>query len=162
MPLECRNFMGCGGIKVKKVIKTEAKNTRIYKRRKVMELIELLIKNLGVREDQAEGGAGLLFNLAKEKLGGDDFSQVAQHVPGINELIGSAPKSGGLGAALGGLASSIGGDTSKLGDIASLASGFSELGLDSGMLGKFIPIILSFVQEKGGSGVKDLLEKVLK
>jgi Protein of unknown function VcgC/VcgE (DUF2780) len=127
-----------------------------------MELIDLLTKNLGVQEDQAKGGAGLLFNLAKEKLGEGDFSQVAQHIPGMNDLIGSAPKSGGLGAALGGLASSIGGDASKLGNIAGLASGFSELGLDSGMVGKFIPIILSFVQGKGGSGVKDLLEKVLK
>ena len=127
-----------------------------------MELIELLTKNLGVRVDQAKGGAGLLFNLAREKLGDSDFSQLAQYVPGINELIGTAPKSKGLGAALGGLASSIGGDASKFGNIASLASGFSDLGLDSGMVGKFIPIILSFVQEKGGSGVKELLEKVLK
>jgi hypothetical protein len=126
-----------------------------------MELIELLTKNLGVGEDQAKGGAGLLFNLAKKKLGENDFSSLSQHVPGINELIGTAPKSTGLGAALGGLASSIGGDASKIGNITSLASGFSELGLDSGMVGKFIPIILSFVQEKGGSGVKDVLEKVL-
>ena len=126
-----------------------------------MELIDLLTNNLRVQEDQAKGGVGLLFNLAKEKLGDSDFSEVAQHVPGINELIGSAPKSGGLGSALGGLASSIGGDVSKLGNIASLASGFSELGLDSSMIGKFIPIILSFVESKGGSGVKGLLEKVL-
>ena len=127
-----------------------------------MELIELLTKNLGVEEGQAKGGAGLLFNLAKEKLGEGDFSQLAQHVPGIDDLIGSAPKSGGLGAALGGIASSLGGGASKLGSIAGIASGFSDLGLDSGMLGKFIPVILSFVQEKGGSSVKDLLEKVLK
>ena len=127
-----------------------------------MELIELLTKNLGVEEGQAKGGAGLLFNLAKEKLGEGDFSQLAQHVPGINELIGSAPKSGGLGAALGGIASSLGGGASKLGNIAGIASGFSNLGLDSSMVGKFIPIVLSFVQEKGGIGAKDLLEKVLK
>jgi len=39
-----------------------------------MELIELITQNLGVREDQAKGGAGSLFNLAKEKLGESDFS----------------------------------------------------------------------------------------
>ena len=65
-----------------------------------MELIELLTKNLGVGEDQAKDGTGLLFNLVKEKLGDNDFSQVAQHVPDINELIGSAPKRGLFGAAL--------------------------------------------------------------
>ena len=127
-----------------------------------MELIELLTKNLGVGEGQAKGGAGLLFKLAKEKLDDSDFSQLAQFVPGINELIGSAPKAGGLGGALGSLASSFGGDASKIGGIASLASGFSDLGLDSGMLGKFIPIILSFVQEKGGESVKNLLANALK
>ena len=127
-----------------------------------MELIELLTINLGVGEDQAKGGAGLLFNLAKEKLGDGDFSQLAQHVPGINGLIDSAPKSGGFGAALGGIASKLGGGASKLGGIANLAGGFSDLGLDSSMLGKFVPIILSFVEEKGGRGVKDLLGGVLK
>jgi len=127
-----------------------------------MELIDMLTMNLGVEEDQAKGGAGILFNLAKEKLGEADFSQVAQHVPDMNKLIESAPKSSGLGAALGGLASNLGGGASKLGNIASLAGGFSDLGLDSSMLGKFIPVILSFVGEKGGPGVKDLLSGVLK
>jgi hypothetical protein len=46
--------------------------------------------------------------------------------------------------------------------LAGLAGGFSKLGLDSGMIGKFLPIILSFVQSKGGGGVKTILEKVLK
>ena len=126
-----------------------------------MELIEQLTKNFGIEDGQAKGGAGLLFNLAKEKLGDNDFSQIAQHVPGINDLIGAAPKAGGLGAALGGLASSLGGGGSKLGGIANLAAGFSDLGLDSSMISKFIPIVLSFVQEKGGNGLKDLLGDVL-
>ncbi len=127
-----------------------------------MEIIDLLTKNLGVGEDQAKGGAGLLFNLVKEKLGDSEFSQVEEHVPGINELIDSAPKSEGLGTALGGLASGLGGGASKLGNIASLASGFSKLGLDSSMVGKFVPIVLSFVQEKGGGGLQALLGNVLK
>jgi len=34
-----------------------------------MELIEQLAKNLGVSEEAAKGGSGLLFQMAKEKLG---------------------------------------------------------------------------------------------
>ena len=30
------------------------------------------------------------------------------------------------------------------------------------MIGKFVPVILSFVQSKGGDGVKGVLEKALK
>ncbi|NEQ68103.1 MAG: DUF2780 domain-containing protein, partial [Symploca sp. SIO2D2] len=41
-----------------------------------MELIQLLTQNLGVEDSQAMGGAGLLFQLAKDQLGEDDFSQV--------------------------------------------------------------------------------------
>jgi hypothetical protein len=48
------------------------------------------------------------------------------------------------------------------GGLTSLAGGFSKLGLDAGMIGKFVPIILSFVQSKGGNAVKGILEKVLK
>jgi len=127
-----------------------------------MELIDLLTNTLGVKENQATGGAGLLFKLAKEKLGGTDFSQISQHVPGVNDLIESAPESGGIAGALGGLASALGGSgASELGNIASLAGGFSKLGLDSGMISKFIPVILSFVESKGGGAVKGLLEQAL-
>ncbi len=127
-----------------------------------MELIQLLTENLGVEQSQAIGGAGLIFQLAKEKLGDDDFSQVAQSVPQINDMLQQAPESGGLLGALGGLASAMGGDTAdSVGDIMSLAGGFSKLGLDSGMIVKFIPLILSFVQSQGGDEVKNILEKVL-
>jgi len=126
-----------------------------------MELIDLLTNTLGVNADQATGGAGLLFKLAKEKLGDTDFSQISQHVPGVNELIESAPESGGIAGALGGLASALGSSGSELGNLASLAGGFSKLELDSGMIGKFIPVILSFVESKGGGAVKGLLEQAL-
>jgi hypothetical protein len=121
-----------------------------------MELIDQLSKNLGVSETQAQGGAGLLFKQAKEKLGGDDFSKVSAAVPGLDSLISAAPASGG--GMMGGITKMFGG----AGGIAGLAGGFSKLGLDSGMIGKFVPIILSFVQSKGGDGVKSILEKVLK
>ena len=127
-----------------------------------MELLNLLTQNLGVSEDQAKGGAGLIFKLAKDKLSDGDFSKVADAVPGMDTLLGAAPKEGGLGGAISGIASSFGGGGETLGTLASLASGFSKLDMDSGMVSKFMPIILQFVQAKGGDVVKGLLEKVLK
>jgi len=41
-----------------------------------------------------------------------------------------------------------------------LTSAFSKLGMDSGTLGKFIPIVLDFVQSKGGQSVVRLLKGV--
>ena len=78
-------------------------------------------------------------------------------MPGVDDLVSSAPASAG-----GGLASSLGGGAGQLGNFASLAGGFKNLGLDSGMVGKFIPIVMSFVQSKGGSAVKGVLEQALK
>ena len=121
-----------------------------------MELIDQLTKTLGISETQAKGGAGLLFKQAKEKLSGEDFTKVSSSVPGIDGLINAAPASGG--GLLGGVTKMFGGGSG----LAGLAGGFSKLGLDSGMIGKFVPIILSFVQSKGGDGVKAILEKVLK
>jgi len=45
---------------------------------------------------------------------------------------------------------------------ASLAGAFKGLGLESNMVGKFIPIIISFVQSKGGDSAKKILEDVLR
>ena len=126
-----------------------------------MELIKLLTHQLGVNQEQAQGGAGLIFKLAKDKLGADDYSQIAQQVPGIESLVDSAPGSGMLGSALNGLASNLGGGDMDMGNLAGLAGGFSKLGLDSGMIGRFIPAILSFVQAKGGDALKRTLSSVL-
>jgi hypothetical protein len=126
-----------------------------------MELIQQLVRQLGIQEGQAKGGAGLLFKQAKERLGSDEFSQLVQKVPGAESLINDAPQSGGIMGAVGSLASKFGGKGSELGNMASLAGGFSKLGLDRGMISKFIPIVLSYVQGKGGNEAMQLLQKAL-
>ena len=127
----------------------------------MMELVQQLVAGAGVSQEQAEGGAGLLFGLVKDQLSSGDFSQVAEAVPGIDSLIDAAPggDGGGLGGLLGGVASAFGAD--NLGNLASLAGGFSKLDLDAGMIGKFVPIVLSFLQNQGGEGVSSLVAKVL-
>jgi len=127
-----------------------------------MELIETIIGKLGIDESQAKGGVGQILGLAKEKLGGGKFAEIASAVPGLDALTGDAPKAegGGLMGALGGVASALGAD--DLGDLAKLAGGFDKLGMDKGMIGKFVPVILDFVKDKGGDKVGALLEGVLK
>ncbi len=127
----------------------------------MMELVQQLIAGAGVNQQQAEGGAGLLFGLVKDQLSSGDFSRIADAVPGVENLIDGAPAadSGGLGGMLGGVVSALGG--SELGNMASLASGFSKLDLDAGMIGKFVPVLLSFLQSKGGDGLSSLVAGVL-
>lgn len=128
-----------------------------------MELIQQLTQALEVDEGQAKGGAGLIFKMAKEQLGDNDFAQVASVIPGLGDLIGEAPTAGkGLAGAVGGLAGMMGGSGGQLANMAALAGGFSQLGLNPAMATKFIPIILSFTQSKGGDQVKDILAGILK
>jgi hypothetical protein len=126
----------------------------------MMELVQQLVAGTGVSTSQAEGGAGLLFGLVKNQLSAGDFSRVADAVPGIDGLIDAAPDSGGgLGGLLGGVASALGGQ--ELGNLASLASGFSKLDLDAGMIGKFVPILLEYLQSRGGDDLLSLVKGVL-
>lgn len=126
-----------------------------------MDLINDLVGQLGVNEEQASGGVGLLLKMAKEKLGDGDFSKLADILPETDQLIDAAPSEeaagGGLMGSIGGLVSSLGGGNSQLGNLASLAGGFSKLGLDMDMVTKFLPIVLAFFQGKGGDGITELL-----
>jgi hypothetical protein len=52
-------------------------------------------------------------------------------------------------------------DLSKAAGLASLAGSFSDLGLDSEMIGRFVPVILEYVGGKGGDTNAALLKTAL-
>lgn len=123
------------------------------------ELVGDLTKGLSVTPAQATGGAGALFGLAKSRLSPADFGKIASVVPGMGSFLKAAPatshKSGGLSSLTGSLPSSVGG-------LASVAPAFQKLGLSPEMATKFVPILTSFVQSKGGAEVASLLSGALK
>ena len=154
-----------------------------------MELIDSLVKELGVNQQQAEGGTGAIFKLAQQQLSGGDFAKFTGAIPELGKFMQTAPEAedkggGGLLGALGGLgdgggkpaagggglldiagklASAAGGDSQlgQLGKLAQLAGVFEKLGIDPAMVMKFLPIILAFVQKKGGNSLGDLLQGAL-
>jgi hypothetical protein len=128
-----------------------------------MDLINQLVSNLGVSEDQAKGGAGMLFKLAQDKLSGGEFAEITDKVSGVDDMLSAAPAAagGGLMGTVGGLMSSVGGGAGDLGALANLAGGFDKLGMDSGMIGKFVPVVLDFARNQGGDTVGNLLKGVL-
>ena len=130
-----------------------------------MDLITTLTDTLGITKDQAKGGSGALFQNAKDNLSVDDFQKVSDAVPDMDEYLAAAPdvkSKGGLGGALGSSLSSLGGGAAKAGSMLDLTSAFSKLGMDSGTLGKFVPVVLNFVQSKGGASVAGLLKGLWK
>jgi hypothetical protein len=122
------------------------------------ELVGLLTKELSVTPDQATGGAGALFDLAKTRMKPEEFNQVSAAVPGMDGFLQAAPKKGG-GSPLGSLGSALSGGS---GGLASVVGAFESLGLSPDMVSKFIPVITQFVQSKGGANVASLLMGALK
>jgi len=122
------------------------------------ELVGQLTKGLSVTPQQATGGAGALFSVAKSRLSPADFNKIAAVVPGMGSFLKAAPSTGG-GSALSGLTGSLPANVSGL---TSAATAFQKLGLSPDMVGKFVPIVTSFVQSKGGANVASLLSGALK
>lgn len=109
---------------------------------------------LNITPQQAVGGTSAMLGLAKNQLSSTDYSQLAKEVPGIDKLSGG---SGNL-AALSGLLGSSGksaGLENALGNVkttSDLNNAFSALGMDSGMVGQFAPVILQYLGQQGVGG----------
>ena len=132
-----------------------------------MDLVKMLTSQLGVTESQATGGAGALFDMAKGVLSDSDYGQVAGAIPGIGDLISAAPavsestaktsdKMSGLAEGLGSITKAV--DSAN--KFAAVNDQFKQLGLDTGMVSQFIPVLLSFAKSEGGEKVMDILKSV--
>jgi len=126
----------------------------------VVNLIEQLMKELGVTRQQAEGGAGLLLGFAQQKLGGDQFVEVADSIPAISDIIGKAPR-GEIAAGRPSrviLSRLFGG----LGGLYMLPAAFDELGLNKLQLRKFVEVLLRHFRDQGGVRVEEFLGAVFR
>jgi hypothetical protein len=126
------------------------------------ELISALTKDLGATADQAQGAAGALFGLAKTRLKPEEFTQVANAVPGMDSLLKAAPaaeptKKSGSDALLQAAAGATG-----LGGLAAVAGSFTKLGLKPELAMKAVPLLVNHVAKAGGAEVGKLLAGALK
>jgi hypothetical protein len=124
------------------------------------ELTDLLSTALGVSASQAQGGAGLIFKAAREKLGTAEFSKLLTQVPDIDRFIAKAPAAGGLGKLFGGLAGTIGGGNAAI--LAELVAGFGKLGLTAEHAKSFAPVMMKYLRGHLGADDVERLEKTLR
>lgn len=126
-----------------------------------MELVSQLTDKLGVTEQQAQGGSGAIFGLAKERMSNDEFAQVQATVPGVSSLIQSAPKTDTSSSSMANVTSLLSNTGGSLGALGSLAGSFSQLGMGTDMITQFTPIIYDYVNQKGGQEVMKLLKNAI-
>ena len=120
-------------------------------------LVSKLVRELGVTEKQASGGAGALLKHAQSGLGEADFGKVTAALPEVTSLLKTAPEGMGQGMGAG-----LGKGLEKAGGMAGVTKVFNTLGMKPDMVGKFVPSILSYAESKGGAPVMEILKNVLK
>ncbi len=119
-------------------------------------LVSILMQQLGVNQVQAMGGAGSIFQVAQRMMAPSKFGVLSKAVPGMESLLASAPSSVAPNLMGGGLS---GGNA--IGNMITLANSFQSLGMGNGMVNQFIPVILQYLQNQGGSTAMGLLQGAL-
>ncbi len=119
------------------------------------DLIKQIMNAANVTENQATGGAGALFGLAKEKLSVEDFNKVADVVPNMSGLLAAVP-------ALGAKKSKFGAMAVKLSGNAKVLAIFEKLGISKTKVALFTPVLVNYVENKGGKALGDLLANAIK
>ncbi len=149
-------------VPAKTEVAAEAVNTGAVAETAKTGLTDTLMKQLGVTSEQAQGGSGALFEVAKNNMSDSDFGQLSQAVPGMDGILAAAPKSeadSATGSLLSGIASASG--NSKLTDATSLVNAFQQLDLSGDMVGKFTPVIIDYVKKNGSEHLGTLLQSAL-
>ncbi|WDY57702.1 DUF2780 domain-containing protein [Pseudomonas sp. PSKL.D1] len=118
-------------------------------------LLNTLGSELNITPEQAVGGAGAMLGLARNNLSSDDYGQLTKAVPGLDLLSGANALGSlsGLGDLLGessenpsALSKALGNDVKSTTD---LDNAFKALGMDTGMIGQFAPLILQYLGQQG-------------
>lgn len=110
-------------------------------------LVDDLQNELGVTRTQAAGGAGAMFQLAKNELDPAQFGSLSDQISGLGSLLG-----GGSGSQSQGLMASA---LSGISSMEGVEKAFSALGLQGDAIEQFAPVVLDFLKKQGLSG--DLL-----
>lgn len=119
----------------------------------VTELLNLF-GGTQVTGQQALGGTAALLGLAQSQLGSGQYAQLAQQVPGLQQITGSSAVSQlnalGMLAGQGNQQSVLGAALGNTGSRAGVNQAFSALGMDASMVGVFSQLLLQYF---GGEGV---------
>ncbi|MDD5322406.1 MAG: DUF2780 domain-containing protein [Methylococcales bacterium] len=125
-------------------------------------LTDTLVNKLGITTEQAQGGAGALFQLAKGQLDAGQFAELSKSVPEMNSLLNAVPKqSGALSSLAGSVSSALGDSSNTYGNLAGLASTFKTLNLSPDMVDQFVPVVVDYVRTNGGALTADILQSAL-
>jgi hypothetical protein len=125
-------------------------------------LTDTLVKKLSISNEQAQGGAGALFQLAKSKLDAGQFAALSKAVPEMDSLLSAAPKQTEVMSGLAeGATTDLGEANNPYGNLAGLASAFKVLNLSPDKVDEFVPVVVDYVSAKSGALTGNMLQSAL-
>jgi hypothetical protein len=120
------------------------------------DFIKGIMKAAEVNKDQAKGGAGALFEMAKENMEKSDFDKVSEVIPDMGGLLAAVPKVGGTSSSL------LGSAATQLTGMPKVLAVFDKLGISRDKVELFTPFIVNYVEKKGGKVLSNLLANSFK
>jgi hypothetical protein len=129
----------------------------------ISDMVSSVTDSLGVTESQATGGLGSLFNYAKDNISAEQFGQLSSALPGVGDLLKSAPDVSNIASegGLGGLLDKAADYSDSLKAINDVKKQFGALGLDPEMITQFIGKAKEYLDTEEGKQAKELLSKGL-
>lgn len=152
-----KNFIGLGDSS-QAVAKSTSENLP-----NANEIVSVLTDALSINSDQASGGLGALFNLVKNNISQEQFSQLTQSLPGVNQLINDMPDISELKTSegLSGLLDKASQYSESLKGVNDLKKQFESLGLKPEMITDFISTAQSYLDNEQGQEAKEILSQGL-
>ncbi|MFT6690865.1 MAG: hypothetical protein ACJAXH_001387 [Colwellia sp.] len=125
------------------------------------ELVNMLTSSLNVNADQAAGGMGAIFNYVKDNVSTEQFSQLANSIPGVEGLVSQMPDisklNSGASEGFGGLLEQASQYSDSLKSINKVKKQFEALGLKPEMISNFIVTAQSYLDTEQGQQAKKIL-----
>ena len=129
----------------------------------IASLVSMVSDNLGVSEEQSQGGVASIFDYAKENLSSGEYTELASNLPGLDSLMDYVPEvsadSSSNSSAVSGLLNKASEYSSSLSSINELKKQFEALGLDADMISSFVTQINAYLS--GDSDTQALLQSGL-
>ncbi len=122
-------------------------------------LINTLMGSLNVNTDQASGGMGAILNYVKNNVSTEQFSQLAQSLPGAEALVTQMPDISTLSSSegLGGLLDKASEYNDSLKSINDVKKQFEALGLKPEMISNFAASAQKYLDTEQGQQAKKVL-----
>ncbi|MFT7009966.1 MAG: hypothetical protein ACJAXJ_004522 [Colwellia sp.] len=158
-----KNLVGLGEVKEQSVESNTKANTNAdaSEMPSTAGLVTMLTSALDINTDQASGGMGAILNYVKNNISTEQFSQLADSLPGVDGLLSQMPDISKLSSdsseGLSGLLDKASEYSDSIKSINDIKKQFEALGLKPEMISNFVSSAQGYLDTEQGQQAKKLL-----